>query len=54
MIGDARFAGQRDGNDLDRLVVVERLEDQTMKVFDAEWRTAIGGCLSVTVGQVLS
>ena len=37
-----------------RLVVVERLQDEPMKVFDVDRRTAVGGGLSGTVGQVLS
>jgi hypothetical protein len=36
MVGDARFSCQRDGDDLDGLVVVERLEDKTMEVFDVD------------------
>ena len=54
MVGDARLAGQRDGDDLDGLVVVERFEDETVEVFDVGWRTAVAGGLSVTIGQVVS
>ena len=45
MVGDGRFSGQRDGDDLDRLVVVERLEDETVELFDVDRRTAVGGGL---------
>jgi hypothetical protein len=31
MIGDARFAGQRDGNDVDRLIVVEGTKDKRVE-----------------------
>lgn len=59
MVGDARFARQRDGDDLDRLVVVERLEDETMEVFDVDYRTAVAGgpvnrTIWGTIGQVVS
>jgi len=59
MVGDARFARQRDGDDLDRLVVVERLEDETMEVFDVDYRTAVAGSpvnrtIWGTIGQVVS
>ena len=40
MVGDVRFAGERDGDDLDRLVVVERLQDEAMEVFDVDRGTA--------------
>ena len=40
MVGDVGLAGQRDGNDLLRLVVVERLEHELVKVFDVGWAPA--------------
>ena len=36
MVGDVRFSGQRDGNDFLGLVVIKRLEDETVKVFDVD------------------
>ena len=54
MIGDVRFACQRDGYDLDGLVVVERLEDEAVEIFDVDLGTAGCGGLSGTIGQVLS
>jgi len=53
MIGDVRFACERNGNDLESLVVIQRFEDEGVEVFDVDLRTASGG-LSGTVGQVLS
>jgi hypothetical protein len=53
VVGDARFSCQRNGDDLDGLVVVKRLEDETMEVFDVDYGTAVGG-LSGTIGQVVS
>jgi hypothetical protein len=53
MVGDVGFAGQRDGNDLDCLVVVKRFEDGAVEVFDVDLGTAGGGLIG-TVGQVLS
>jgi hypothetical protein len=55
MIGDVRFSHERDGYDVDGLVVVERLKDETMEVFDVDWSAAgIGGGLRVTFGQGVS
>ena len=58
MVGDARFTGQRDGDDLDGLVVIKRLEDETMEVFDVDYGTAVGGPANRTnggtIGQVVS
>ena len=34
VIGDVRFPGERDGHDLLRLIVVERLEDELVELFD--------------------
>jgi hypothetical protein len=54
MVGDVGLARQRDGNDLLGLVVVERLEDESVEVFDVDLGTAAAGGLSGTIGQVLS
>jgi len=55
VIRDVRFAGKRDGYDLLGLVVVERLKDETMEVFDVGG-SAVGRAdgLSGTFGQVVS
>ena len=42
------------GHDLDRLVVIQRFEDEGMEVFDVYRRTAGDGGLSGTIGQVVS
>ena len=55
MIGDVRLAGERDAHDLLRLVVVKRLKNETMEVFDVDWSAAgVGGGLSWTFGQGVS
>jgi len=55
VISDVRFACQRDRHNLLGLIVVERLEDETVEVFDVE-RSAAGlaGGLSGTFGQEVS
>src|SRR6059058_4191929 len=55
VIGDIRFARERDRHDLLRLVVVQRLKNEPMEVFDVE-RSAAGraGGLSGTFGQEVS
>jgi hypothetical protein len=56
VIGDVRLSGERDGNDLLRLVVVERLEHETVEVFDVDWSASgfTAGGLSWTFGQGVS
>ena len=54
MIGDVRFAGERDGDDLDGLVVVKRLEDEAWRSSTSIAVRPVGGGLSGTVGQVVS
>ena len=55
VVGDVRFSGQRDGNDFLGLVVIKRLEDETVKVFDVDGRAAgRAGGLSGTFGQAVS
>ena len=55
MVGDVRFSGQRDGNDFLGLIVIERLEDETVEVFDVDGRAAgRAGGLSGTFGQEVS
>jgi hypothetical protein len=55
MVGDVRFAGERDGHDLLRLVVVKRLKNETMEVFDVGGSAAgFAGSLSGTFGQGVS
>jgi hypothetical protein len=44
VVGDARFAFERNGADFESLVVVERLQDQLVKLFDID-RSAAGDCL---------
>jgi hypothetical protein len=54
MIGNVGLASEWDGHDLDCLVVIQRFEDEGVEVFDVYLRTAGGGGLSGTIGQVLS
>jgi hypothetical protein len=54
MVGDVGLALQRDGNDFDGLVVVERLQDELVKLFDRHRRLDQLGGLIGAVGQVLS
>src|ERR1051326_1192937 len=49
MIGNVRFAREGDGDNLLGLVVIERLKDETVKVFDVEGRACrFAGGLSGT------
>ena len=55
MVGDVRFAGERNAHDFLSLVVIKGLEDETMEVFDVDWSAAgVGGGLSGTFGQGVS
>jgi hypothetical protein len=54
MVGNVGLASERDGHDLDRLVVIQRFEDEGVEVFDVYRRTAGCGGLNGTIGQVLS
>jgi hypothetical protein len=55
VVRDVRFAGERDGDDLLGLVVVERLKDETVEGIDVDGSAAAGsGSLSGTFGQVVS
>jgi hypothetical protein len=55
MIRDVRLAGKIDGNDLLRLVVVERLEHGAVEVFDVEGSICRRiGILGWTFGQGVS
>jgi hypothetical protein len=55
VIGDIRFADEGNGNDFLSLVVIERLKDETVKVFDVDGRAAgRAGGLSGTFGQEVS
>jgi hypothetical protein len=54
MVRDVRFAGERDGDDLLGLVVVERLEDETVKGIDVGRSAVAHGGLSGTFGQGVS
>jgi hypothetical protein len=40
MVRDVRLAGERYGNHLDRLIVVKRLKNEFVKIFDVEGRPA--------------
>jgi hypothetical protein len=42
MIGDVRFADQRDGDDVDSLIVVERAKHEIMQRFDLVGVSAFG------------
>jgi len=54
VIGDVGLAGERDRNDLLRLVVVERLENKGVELFDVD-RSAVGGADGLrTFGQGVS
>ena len=44
----------RVSDDLDGLIVVKRLEHELVELVDSKRRTAVGGGLSGTIGQVLS
>ena len=50
MVGDVRFAGEGDGDDLDRLVVVERSKDEAVQRLDVDRLGRSGGRIS-RVGQ---
>jgi hypothetical protein len=56
MVGDVRFAGERDGHNLLRLVVVKRLQHELVEVFDVDGSAggASAGGLSWTFGQGVS
>ena len=54
MIGNIRLASERDGHNFYRLIVIQRLEDEGVKIFDVNLRTASFGGLSWTIGPVLS
>ena len=59
MVGDARFTRQWDGDHFDGLIVVKRLEDEAMEIFDADGGTAVRGGVDVRailglIGQVVS
>jgi len=54
MVGDIRFAGQRNGDDFLRLIVVKRLKNDTVKLFDVNGTAAVTGGLSGTFGQGVS
>ena len=52
MVGDVRLAGERDGNDLLRLIVVKRLQHGAMEVLDVDGSAAGFGSGSLgTFGQ---
>jgi len=55
MVGDVRLAGEGNGDDLDRLVVIERLKHEAVKIFDVSvGRSGVGAGLSGTFGQEVS
>jgi hypothetical protein len=45
VVGDVRLAREGDGNDLLRLIVVERLQNGAMEVFDV-----VGGAAGISCG----
>ena len=53
MVGNVRFAGERDGHDLLRLIVVKRLQHGAMEVLNVDGSSAglRSGGLSGTFGQ---
>ena len=57
MVGDVRFAGERNGHDLLGLVVVERLKNELVEIFDIDWSAAAlsgGGTFNWMFGQGVS
>jgi hypothetical protein len=54
VVRDVRFAGERDGDDFLRLIVVKRLKNDTVKLFDVNGTAAVTGGLSGTFGQGVS
>jgi hypothetical protein len=55
MVGDVRFADQRDRDDLLGLVVVERLKDELVKIFDVDGSsTGLAGGVNGLFGQGVS
>ena len=54
VIGDVGLAGERNGNDLLRLIVIKRLQYRAMEVSDVDRRAAGFGGLSWTFGQGVS
>jgi hypothetical protein len=56
MVGDVRFAGKRNGNDLLGLVVVERLKHELVEIFDVNRSVAgtDGGVFNGMFGQGVS
>jgi len=51
VIGDVGFAGERDGYDLLRLIVIERLEDELVEIFDTNGGSpGRAGCFSGMFG----
>ena len=55
VIGDVRFSGERNGDDLLRLIVIKRLQHELVEVFNVDWSAAgFAGGLSGTFGQEVS
>jgi hypothetical protein len=54
VVRDVRFPGQRYGNDLLRLVVVKRLKDKSVEIFDVVGSATVRGGLSGSLCQVVS
>jgi hypothetical protein len=56
VVGDVRLAGERDGDDILSLVIVKRLKDEGVEVFDVDWSSSgfAAGGLSGTFGQGVS
>ena len=47
MVGDVRFARKRDGDDLRGLIVVKRLKNELVEIFDVDGSAAgVGGGVS--------
>jgi hypothetical protein len=43
MIRDIRLADERDGHDLLRLIIVERLKNELVEIFNVDGSAAAGG-----------
>ena len=55
MVGDVGLARERDGNDLLRLIVVERLKNELVEIFDIDGGDAgLAGGVSGMFGQGVS
>ena len=55
MVGDVRFAGEGDGNNFHCLIIVERLKDEPVEIFDVDGSSAgVAGGFNGVFGQGVS